>query len=1046
VAAAVLTESEAAKAATTSAGGEVLYFSFPIEKREETKTVNPVDGTPDIEIWGKATDGTLDSDLQIVDPGWSVPALKTWFQTGGNVRFQHDPHKPIGKGIEVDGHYVRALIAEPTAKHLVRSGVLNDFSVGIMNPDIRRGDPSLSHLDPAGKAVNGIITGRPDGMTRIGEVSAVDRGSNFGTKFSMCKAAADGSALWTGELTAPDEVLAKAAVPAKPKTVTVELPKNMSLSVKPSDLAKLVALKRTMVAGKAAQPGPAEPAVVTKAAEPDATDAELDAVKAAEVTAYKRDIDTATRRRLAGEGRALSNLSYPVETHEDASNAVTLLLSGHGNVAAARRMVSRIARKEGWKDILERLKGTKKDKVAEPAAVKCGKCDGSGMADGKPCAGCKKGRKMTRRMEKAAVRSALAPEVAKKKKVLCGRCGAKQSAKHQACTECGQPMTGAAPLTKNHDFKCLGCGKDPLDKGEKHCPGCGKENPGYNPMADHKIPMNAGKSAKERVTKKRKAKGKGNPFGDKQAPPFGAKDDAGDDAAAAKKPAKGKAKKTAQPATAKRKGKGKGRRPDHGVAGHDGDTKGLPAHREPDGAPVEEFENDANLQDGDERQELAAALRHKALGAQGMSREDALLHDLTCPAFRPADVAKCFPYATFADINGASWQQKALMKAASGDPSAMAMRDLFRHAETLKNAPPDVLAELREQNYAAFLEANKVLTDATPGPGSFPTPGHVTPQQFRRPYLDAGHAAESPQAGPAHSFGVPTGQPSAEDFTRPYITEGRAADAPANDTPRHEPIPAPMTPGMPSRVYYTGAMRDNARQAMTAMHDHIAHVFPDVCPVSPDVGDIQKPAPQVPEGVGGPAPRSGKKTAKAVKAAARKHRRALAAKRRRLERKVLKGTMTVKQARRELGLKTKPGKPVKLTAAAKAAAAPVPVPLAAGLLDTDVIKAAVAEACAPLLERQARLERDNRKLRKVADAIAGQADTTHAPLRGVTATKASAAPAAPRTATATAEQVQLAELQRLQYVSRTSPDPGMREAARRDLENKLGLGSTTTQP
>ena len=42
-------------------------------------------------------------------------------------------------------------------------------------------------------------------------------------------------------------------------------------------------------------------------------------------------------------------------------------------------------------------------------------------------------------------------------------------------------------VAKNHDFMCLGCGHD-LDKGEKLCPGCGKENPGHNPMADHENP------------------------------------------------------------------------------------------------------------------------------------------------------------------------------------------------------------------------------------------------------------------------------------------------------------------------------------------------------------------------------------------------------------------------------------------------------------------------------------------------------------------------------------------------------------------------------
>ena len=181
-----------------------------------------------------------------------------------------------------------------------------------------------------------------------------------------------------------------------------------------------------------------------------------------------------------------------METHEDAGNAVTLLLSGHGDVGAARRMVTRIARKEGWKDILERLKGGKKNKVAtkaaEPDATKCMKCDGSGMMDGKPCPSCKKGKKAAK-AEKRRVRKALAPEAVKKKKTMCSACGAKQSMKHDCCTECGKPMPRPMPaVAKNHDFACLGCGHDPLDKGEKHCPSCGRENPGYNPRPTTRSP------------------------------------------------------------------------------------------------------------------------------------------------------------------------------------------------------------------------------------------------------------------------------------------------------------------------------------------------------------------------------------------------------------------------------------------------------------------------------------------------------------------------------------------------------------------------------
>ena len=63
---------------------------------------------------------------------------------------------------------------------------------------------------------------------------------------------------------------------------------------------------------------------------------------------------------------------------------------------------------------------------------------------------------------------------------MCGNCGARQNAKHAMCSECGKDLAGAIPVMKNHAYTCLGCGKD-LDKGEKFCPGCGKENPGYLP-------------------------------------------------------------------------------------------------------------------------------------------------------------------------------------------------------------------------------------------------------------------------------------------------------------------------------------------------------------------------------------------------------------------------------------------------------------------------------------------------------------------------------------------------------------------------------------
>ena len=401
-------------AATLTPDNELLYYSFPIAKQEET-----ADG--DVLIWGKATDGTLDNDLQIVDPDWSAKALREWFDTGANVRVQHQAQRdPAGKGVYIEadpsgGTWVKSLVVEPVAKELVRKGVLKDYSIGIMHPDIRLADPRFQHLDPQGKAINGVITGRPDGLSKIGELTICDRGSNFGTRFQIAKAAADGSPEFIGKMlgevngSGPDaDTLEKAA-------------KRFS----PVDLAKILAIRaraeereREELA-KAAQPGAdeeggenamedekesdgddADAGESGKAADSDAVKTAADAVlqatqslmlaeeaqalKAAEMAAYKRDIDTATRKRLASQGRALSDGSYPIENHEDAGNAVTLALSGHGDVSAAKSLIRRIANKEGWSDILERLDG-RKDKAAK---VPCPSCSKLSKAAASFCGSC----------------------------------------------------------------------------------------------------------------------------------------------------------------------------------------------------------------------------------------------------------------------------------------------------------------------------------------------------------------------------------------------------------------------------------------------------------------------------------------------------------------------------------------------------------------------------------------------------------------------------------------------------------------------------------
>ena len=311
---------------------DLVRFSFPIDKSRmrDTAEVNPVDGTPDLEIAGKCTDGTLDSDLQIVDPAASLRWIKSWSDSKGNIRFQHDPRRPVGKGYQVDGHVVRATIADPLAKHLIRTGVLSDFSVGIVNPDVRKGDPRFRHLDPMGKAVNGVITDRGDGSTGLAEISICDRGANYGASFSMVKAAADGTPEWTGKMDARPELIEKLGAghllakggraPKAYKTVSVDFPADAKLRVSPALLAKMNTMaQRTAL--KTAAPSAAKADVVTD--EPgrtavglkaDALEVVADAEDAALALLGKasRTFTAGQRREHASEGTALPDGSYPM--------------------------------------------------------------------------------------------------------------------------------------------------------------------------------------------------------------------------------------------------------------------------------------------------------------------------------------------------------------------------------------------------------------------------------------------------------------------------------------------------------------------------------------------------------------------------------------------------------------------------------------------------------------------------------------------------------------------------------------------------------------
>lgn len=142
---------------------DTVRVSIPLLKFEDSP-----DGDGSVYVWGKATDGTLDRDEQIIDPAFAEQSLKGWFESGGNVRTMHSTSLyPAGKGVELvskdGGQWLKSHIIEPIAVRLVKGGVLTAYSVGIAKPRIIR-----DAVAKGGRVVGGETV----------EVSLVDRPAN----------------------------------------------------------------------------------------------------------------------------------------------------------------------------------------------------------------------------------------------------------------------------------------------------------------------------------------------------------------------------------------------------------------------------------------------------------------------------------------------------------------------------------------------------------------------------------------------------------------------------------------------------------------------------------------------------------------------------------------------------------------------------------------------------------------------------------------------------------------------------------------------------
>ena len=1038
-----------AKAATLTAENELTYASFPIEKVEQ-------DENGDVLVWGKATDGSIDSDQQIVDPDFAAKAIDEFFVSGPNIRVQHQAQRdPAGVGISYekddDAHWVKSKIIEPVAKRLVLGGALRAYSVGIARPTIQR-----DAVARGGRITDGQIV----------EISLVDRPANKNCQFQLVKAAKDGTMEWVGKMVGSGDVTVKMnGQRFEGDDVTITLPPDVHIGFSPADMARI--LKRKAASAMDGEHPDDCKCMTCKGSDTDSVE--------------KRKLTTSARNALPDSAFVFpADRRYPIHDESHARNAL-----------------SRVAQH-----------GTPEEKAKVRAAV----------ARRYPNIG-KKGKKKAAKAAAQVAQSAL-PDVTKpvekKDKAACMKCGAMQNDKHMFCSECGSSMSGAMPVEKNHDFMCLGCGRE-MDKGEKFCPGCGRPNPGHNPMADMKIPANKAmitKTTGSCVAKaKKKGKGKGGkPFGGNQAPPFGKDKEDGDekgmDAPVAEKDAVrydgGVPAGSAKAAKAKKKkggGFGHTATPAGGVTGMHAES--VPEHREPDGLDVAAFEHSAGLPtDSQGDRQTIPAVKGGKLGGKtsdaipmetgmpsngkgkrkkakqpsmsatpdhGVPNHDAhpipgsgmgpaneefdrnagksadpeigrvmrlkslgvpedlgYAHDLVCPAYGWDDLVKCYP-SGLENFSAYEWQQKALSAAASAPlAEAQAASQLGQHAFTIKSADLADLIDVKG-------DLNKAFRDANPGPGSFPTPGEIHASQFQRPKITSGLAAYSHQYGSPNGGPVPAGSIHAGAFGRGFIQSGRAEDSPANKSG----APYPPETGKPVNLDYSSIHKSNVAQAFMAMHDHFDRVFPGVCPMNAAASGPGKP-------VHAPATKSGEPDVVKKVSADGMSKKQRARRDKKLVRRVMKGKMPLDEARIKMGKKPKksPDPLAPQKAAGKGIMAKMGAAHDAGattlLLSQEDVTKAVAAA---LQKAKKRSDKQIATLTKVVTALADQPDPRTQPFKGLARNpiQKSAGPAGVQTIAESAERAQLMVVRELENTARNSPDPTTREAAWHQFLKLKGL-------
>jgi phage head maturation protease len=964
-----------------------VYATFPIVKMEERPE--------GLVVYGRATNGSVDSDDQIVDPVWSAKALQRWLSTGGNVRVQHNPQLyPAGKGLSVEvdrdgdgGHWVKSLIVEPNAQNLVRHGVLRAYSVGISKPVIRR--------DTTGKARGGIITGSDE--TEIAELSLVDRPANASCGVSLVKSAGDSTAWTYGDLNAAlaDAMAAEAVTKGKKKS-------------------KAVAPTTTDPAPAAASGAPAtaddsDDDVNDQAPDPDDDDADDDSGGASDSGDGSDDSDDP-------DDDATKAYAAAVEVHKAAEpKRDTIAPTGTEFLAKAAAwqkwdaqgdslgldgtsagMATWLAKRAMDPDVGG---GVDRDKIpdadhVDPSGRRFPIVSPKDVSDAVSTQSLAEPkippRKFKRRLTAIANRKgpafaanlpdswskAAGPDVAKDITTTSPNAtglvpynlqGQGKPKKRKAMKGAPWQCPDCNTFNKNTAATCAHCGhaqgdnhapmhQMPATKGAKDCPNCGKV---YD--ADAKI---------------RRCESCG------------------------KKLPKGDIVKAKSPMPA--------------------DVKPAGEHREPDGSAVEALEADAGMpttpdavpdkipasvkagkktkkpmpaDDTDDDKPFPGAATEfgsKSVSGYQLKR----MHDAVCAAYRWSDVAAEYPAlkgVSDAIVPGFFTDQVAAA-ALKGDMGTVAvLAYLAQDADLVAKGAvdPAVMADGR-----AVLE--KSFTDLYPTvsikPSAPPTPG-----QFQRPYINAGHAPLSASGKRTSAVPASTHVPDPNDFQRGLITAGHEAGSPSASKGNN--LDTPNVSSGAARTYYTNASKEAARNAMQSMHDHIATTYPDMCAMAPsravmppDNGATNVPKPVTPMQVpSGP----GNKSA------------------------VVEMRKLVKRAEKAASIIT----------------------------DRPDVDEVIAKAVAATDAKHAKVAKKNQKLISALqaenDRLGAQPDPAQAPLRGVVSKAATSSNAAPVEKVTLLEKMQAARVadqaELVTYLQRQSrsDNPGIAEKAEKALADAL---------